>query len=319
MKFFTVLLLPLLASAAILPDTIGAYKRTATAAPAIADRPIWDEYGLKASESATYENDGEKFTATAYRLQDPTGALAAFQWQRPAGATASTAAKLAVETKTGLLLVYGNYLLAFDGYKPPKPELDSALGALQNVDNSSLPVLSSYLPSDGLQANSERYVTGPVALQRFLPAVPPSVAGFHFGAEAQLGTFHSAKGDTPLAIFNYPTHQIAMQQSAAFEKLPGAMVKRSGPMIAVVLSPADPDYAEHLLSQVRYQAEITRDEYVPTQRDNPGVLLSNAFMLIGILLALAIVAGVFFGVIRGVRRKVSTGRDADSLISLHIH
>jgi len=318
MKFITVLLLPLLASAAILPDTIGAYKRTATVAPAIADRAIWDEYGLKASESATYENDGEKFTATAYRLQDPTGALAAFQWQRPAGATASTAAKLAAETKTGLLLVYGNYLVSFDGYQPPKPELDAALGALQNVDNSSLPVLPSYLPSDGLQANSERYVTGPVALQRFLPAVPPSVAAFHFGAEAELGSFHGPKGDTSLAIFNYPTPQIAMQQVAAFEKLPGAMVKRSGPMIAVVLSPPDPDYAEHLLSQVRYQAEITRDEYVPTQRDNPGVLLYNAFMLIGILLALAVVSGVFFGVIRGSRRKLAKGQDADALISLDI-
>jgi len=318
MKFFTVLLLPLLASAAILPDTIGAFKRTATSQPSISDRQIWDEYALKASESATYENDGEKFTAVAYRMQDPTGALAAFQWQRPAGATASTAAKLAVETKTGLMLVYGNYLLTFDGYKPSKPELDTALNALQNVDNSSLPVLASYLPSDGLQANSERYVTGPVALQRFLPAVPPSVAGFHFGAEAQLGTFHSEKGDMPLAIFNYPTPQIAMQQGPVFEKLPGAVVKRSGPMIAVVFSPPDPNYAEHLLAQVRYQAEITRDEYVPTLRDNPGVLLSNAFMLIGILLGLAIVSGVFFGAIRGFRRKVSKGQDADGLISLDI-
>ena len=44
-----------------------------------------------------------------------------------------------------------------------------------------------------------------------------------------------------MAIFNYPTPQIAMQQVPDFEKLPGAMAKRSGPMVAVVLSPADPD------------------------------------------------------------------------------
>jgi hypothetical protein len=317
MKFLTVLLLPLLASAAILPDTIGAYHRTAVSQPAIADRPIWDEYGLKAAETATYETDGEKFAATAYRLQDPTGALAAFEWQRPADATASTAAKLAAETKTGLLLVHGNYLLAFDGHKPEKAELDPLLNALPNVDASSLPVLVTYLPSEGLEPNSERYVTGPVALQKFLPALPPSVAAFRFGAEAQLGTFHSAKGDTTLAIFNYPTPQIAIQQTAEFQKLPGAAVKRSGPMIAVVLSPPDPDYAEHLLSQVRYQAEITRDEYVPTQRDNPGSLLYNVFMLTGILLALAIVSGIFFGAIRGFRRNVSKS-DPDAMITLHI-
>lgn len=315
---FLIAFLPLLSSAAILPDNIGAYHRSATSQPALADRQLWDEYGLKAAETATYENDSEKFTVTVYRMQDPTGALAAFEWQRPAGATASSIEKFAADTKSGLVVQHGNYLVAFDGYKPPKPELDTALGALVNVDASSLPVLATYLPDDGLQPNSERYVTGPVALQRFAPAIPPSVAGFHFGAEAQIGVFHSPKGDVPLAIFNYPTPQIAMQQVGAFEKLPGAVVKRAGPMIAVVLSPPDPDYAEHLLSQVRYQAEITRDEYVPTQRDNPGVLLYNAFLLIGILLALAIVSGIFFGAIRGFRRSTAKGREAESMISLHI-
>lgn len=318
MKYLSVLLLPFLASAAILPDTIGAYHRTATSQPAIADRQIWDEYGLKASETATYENGSEKFTATAYRFQDPTGALAAFYWQRPADAAASRVAKNAAETKSGLIVANGNYVVTFDGYKPPKPDLDAALGALPNVDNSALPVLTSYLPADGLVGNSERYVTGPDALQRFAPAIPPSVAGFHFGAEAVIGKYHEAKGDLPLAIFNYPTPQIAMQQAGAFEKLPGAVVKRSGPMIAVVFSPPDPDFAEHLLSEIRYQAEITRDEYVPTQRDNPGDLLYNAFLLIGILLALALLSGIFFGAIRGFRRRFSRGGEADAMITLHI-
>src|SRR5690242_8040921 len=102
MKFLTALLLPFLASAAILPDAVGPYHRGAVSQSAISDRAVWDEYGLKASEKAAYENGAETFTATAYRLQDPTGALAAFQWLRPPDATASTAAKLAAETKTGL-------------------------------------------------------------------------------------------------------------------------------------------------------------------------------------------------------------------------
>jgi hypothetical protein len=318
MKLLTVLVLPLLASAAMLPDTIGAYHRTSTSQPVITDRAVWDEYALKGSETAAYENDGEKFTATAWRLEDPTGALAAFDWQRPAASTPSTAAKLAAETKTGLLVVYGNYLLSFDGYKPAKTELDAVFGALANVDNSSLPVLPGFLPSEGLTANSERYVTGPQSLQKFAPAIPPSVAGFRFGAEAQLGVFHDAKGDTTLAIFNYPTHQIAMQQVGEFEKLPGARVKRSGPLIAVILAPPDPDFAERLLGQVRYQAEVTRDEYVPTKRDNVGILLYNAFVLIGILLAFAVVSGLLFGAMRGFRRRGGKGDEADAMITLHL-
>jgi len=47
--------------------------------------------------------------------------------------------------------------------------------------------------------------------------------------------------------------------------------------------------------QVRYQAQVTLDEYVPTRRDNIGDLVINAFVLIGILLAFAIVSGFALG------------------------
>ncbi len=318
MKFFIALLLPLVVSAAILPETVGPFQRTSTGQPGLPDRAIWDEYGLKASEFGVFEREKDKFSVNIYRFQDPTGALAAFDWQRPANATRSAAAKVAAETKTGLMLLHGNYLLSIDGYKPAKEELDPLLGALVNVDNSSLPVLPGYMPSDGLVPNSERYVTGPLALQRFQPSIPPSVAGFHFGAEAQIGTFRNPKGDVTLAIFNYPTHQMAMQQIPQFEKLPGAMVKRSGPLIAVVLGAPDADFAEHLLGQVRYQAEVTRDEYVPTQRDNPGVLLYNAFVLIGILLAFAVVSGLIFGGMRSYRHRGKKGEEADAMITLRL-
>ena len=43
-----------------------------------------------------------------------------------------------------------------------------------------------------------------------------------------------------MLIFNYPTPNIARQQLAEFEKLSGAVAKRSGPMVAVVLSPSTP-------------------------------------------------------------------------------
>src|SRR3954451_19279026 len=102
MKLLVTLLLPLLASAAILPETMGGYHRTSTAQPALSDRPVWDEYGLKASENAVFEHEKDKFTATIWRLQDPTGALAAFDWQRPADSAASPAAKPGAETTNRL-------------------------------------------------------------------------------------------------------------------------------------------------------------------------------------------------------------------------
>jgi len=317
MKLF-LMLLPLVASAAILPDTVGTFHRTGTSQPAVSDKAVWDEYGLKSSEFGAFEDGKQKLTVTAWQLQDTTGALAAFDWLRPAGATASTAAKLAAETKDGLLLVHGNYVLSFAGYKPTKEELDAVTGTLKNVDATALPVLASYLPVEGLVANSERYITGPAGLQKFAPAVPPSVAAFHQGAEVQTGVFHGAKGDAMLAIFNYPTHQIAMQRISDFEKLPGVVAKRSGPLVAVVLSSPDPDFAERLLGQVRYQAAVTLDEYVPTKRDNIGVLVINAFILIGILLAFAVVSGIAFGGWRAFRRRYRHGEETDALVTLHL-
>ncbi len=316
MKLFLALL-PLVASAAILPDAVGPFHRTGSFQPAMTDQAIWNEYGLKSSEGANFENEKQKLSVTAWQLQDTTGAMAAFDWVRPADSTSSPAAPLAAQTKTGLMVVHGNYVLWFDGYKPSKEELDAVTGSLKNVDATALPPLATYLP-EGVAPNTERYVTGPAGLQKFAPGIPPSVAAFHFGAEAQIGTFHSPKGDATMAIFNYPTHQIAMQRIAEFEKLPGAVAKRSGPLVAVVLSAPDPDFTEKLLGQVRYQAEVTRDEYVPTKRDNIGVLVINAFILIGILLAFAVVSGFAFGGFRAFRRRYRHGEEADALLTLHL-
>jgi len=319
MKFLlSALLLPALAAAAILPDTIGAYQRGAASKATISDQPIWTEYGLKNSETAPYQNGTAKFTATVWQLQDTTGAMAAFQWQRPTAATPSTAAKLAAETPESVLMVYGNYLFSFAGYKPSKEEFDAVAGSLHNVDLTVLPVLPGYLPSQGLLPNSERYILGPATLQKFAPGVSPSLAAFHFGAEGQLGSFHNAKGDVQMVIFNYPTPKIAMQQETEFQKLAGALAKRSGPMVSVILAPPDPDYAENLLSLVRYQAQVTADEYVPTQRDNIGNLVINAFVLIGILLAFATVSGFALGGFRAIRRRSRHGEEADAMITLHL-
>jgi hypothetical protein len=319
MKLLAALIfLPGLIHAAIWPDTIGAYHRVSAAPVQLEERAIWDEYGLKESERARYENGADSFTATGYRLQDTTGAMAAFQWQRPAKSTPSTLAPLAAETPDGAILVHGNYVLAFSGRKPEPAELAALFEGLRNVDETSLPPLAGYLPLQDLVANSQRYITGPNSLQKFDPAIPPSVAGFHFGAEAQMGVFHSPKGDMTLAIFNYPTHQIAMQKVEEFSKLPGAVVKRSGPLLAVVLAPTDADAAERILAQVKYQAVVTRDEYVPTHRDNIGNLVINAFELIGILLAFAVVSGFALGGWRAFRRRRRGGEDADALLTLHI-
>ncbi len=320
MKFlFAALLAPTLCMGAIWPENIGAWKRAATMQATLVDRPIWDEYGLKESEAARYENGDENFTVTGYRLQDTTGAMAAFDWQRPAKSIASPLAPLAADTVDGLLVVHGNYLLSFSGRKPEPAELSALFDGLRNVDTTVLPTLPANLPAQDRVANSERYITGPTSLAKFIPSIPPSVAAFHYGAEGQMGVFHGPKGDMGMVIFSYPTPQIAMLKEMDFRGIPGGnLVKRSGPLVAVVLAPADPDAAERLLSQVKYEASVTLDQWVPSHKDNIGNLVINAFILIGILLGFSIVSGLAFGGWRAFRRRGNRGDEADALTTLHL-
>jgi len=318
MRLAILILLPALAGAAIWPETVGPYHRTAVSAPALTDQGVWDEYGLKESESAIYENGKVRFTARAYRLQDSTAALAAFDWQRPPDAKPSKLANLAAETANGVVLAHGNYLFSFQGYKPPAAELAAVLDPLRDVDSTPLPTLPGFLPSQGLVSNSERYILGPASLQKFDAGIPPSVAAFHLGAEAQLGTFRTGKADTTLALFNYPTPQIAMAKEQDFQKIGGAVVKRSGPLVAVILSPADPDGAERLLAQVRYEAQVTLTERTPTSVKQVGNMLVNIFVLTGILIVFSIIAGLFVGGFRAFVLGGTKGRTEDPMILLHL-
>ena len=96
------------------------------------------------------------------------------------------------------------------------------------------------------------------------------------------------------------------------------MVKRSGPLVAVVLNPPDPDAAERLLALVKYQALVTLDQWVPSHKDNIGNLVINAFLLIGILLGFSLVSGMAYGGWRAFRRRGNRGEEADALTTLHL-
>jgi len=304
------------AQAGIWPEHFGPGERKDASKVNVSDQKLWSEYGLEESEKASYGGE-EPFTATAYRLQDPTAALAAFYWQRPKNSTPSTLDKLAAETSDGVTLAHGNYLLVFQGLKPLPSDMARFYQQLPKLDQSPLPALIGYLPSQNLVPNSERYVTGPVGLETFFPGIQSGAAAFHLGAEVETATFHPGSSDVKLAIFSYPTPTLARERLAEIEKLPGAMAKRSGPLVAVILGASSPDDAERILSQVKYQASISWSQYVPSRKDNIGDLIVNAFILIGVLLAFSTVAGLAFGGLRAIVRRGKT-EDPDALTVLHL-
>jgi len=208
--------------AAIWPDQIGTFERKPASSLTLPDRPLYEEFGFEATEQADYAGPSGKFTATAWRMKDSTGALALFESRRPAGAKPAKLTKLSVTTDDGVILAYGNYVLQFTGRAPAVAELSQTLDALPRLEQGPLPTLMTYLPAEGLIPNSERFILGPVSLERFEPRIAPSLAAFHMGAEGQFAKYKSPAGvETSLMVFSYPTPSMARERTEAFHEAAG--------------------------------------------------------------------------------------------------
>ena len=304
-------------AAPILPDTIGDWKKGPVAAAPVPDRKVWQEYGLQASEKAPYADGARQYTISAYRFTDATGAFAAFEEVRPDNSKPIPVSGLGAANATDEAVAVGNYLFVFIGYRPKPEELNHIVGTVPLYAQSPLPSLPRYMPA-GPQPNSERYILGPDSLAQFAPSIPPSTAAFHFNAEGELAKYGTPGKEVTLALFTYPTMEMARDRIVHFQQVPGTMVKRSGPLVAVVLKASNPDDAERLLSRIRYQAEVTVPEHVPTQKDNPANLFLNIFILCLVLAGFCLVSGLVVGGLRILLRRSGASGDGDNMISLHL-
>jgi len=341
-RFALCLFVPGLLAGTILPEYVGTYKKVSTA-PLTLDHPaVWNEYGLRASEQAVYELSGAKLHVEAYSMQDSTGALAAWQWKRPADSRAIEArlsdvkpsdaklaqakvqdlSKLTAVTPKGIAIALGNHFLLLDGYIPTADELANVFRSLPGQQSGPLPTLPDHLPAAGLVANSERYISGPASLALFSPEVSSTTAAFHLGSEAQLALFRTASGEEQrMEIFAFPTPDSARDRAGALGNTPNSIVKRTGPLVAVVFAPKDTNAAETLLSLVRFQAVITgqdRADHPPTKKDNWGNFMVNIFILIGMVLLFCLVSGAIFGGMRHLFRRGGESGDSDQMITLHL-
>jgi len=306
-------------TAAIFPDQIGDFKKGPPETISVPDQALLDEFGLAATEQAEYTAPQKRFIATAWRFRDSTGAMAMFEFRRPPGAVRGSITKLAVQTSDGVIFEYGNYVFQLTGNVPPAQQFAAMYAALPKLEQSPLPALMTDLPRDGLVPNSERYVVGPVSLDRFQPGIPPSIAAFHLGSEAIVGKYQTPKGLLTLAIFNYPTPNIARDRYQNFQNISGAMAKRVGALVAVTIQPPDADAAERILSQVKYETNITWNEKVPTNEiKQTARFILDVFAFSGMLILVCLLAGLGYAAVRFTNRKMNRGDDPDAMITLHL-
>ena len=302
---------------AIWPEQLWEHKRTAIRPAGLipADKAAWDEYGLEAAEEAQYGT----WKGIGYRLKDPTSAFGVYEWLKPTDALASPLEKYAVQNGSRAFLLKGNFVLDFVGRVPTQQEVDILHVQLARLDQSALPVLPTFMPAASLIPGTERYVIGPATLERFESRISPSTAAFSMGAEAQLARYRTSKGEVNLALFSYPTPQIARERFVEFQKIHGAVAKRSGPLVAVTLAAPDADEAEKLLAKINYQATITWNEKPAPIEPTPAALLLGIFINTGIIGGGSILAGLAYAGWRIAWRKLRGRTEADdAMLTLHL-
>lgn len=286
------------------------------------DAALFSEFGGEASEKATYAGPAGKFTASAYRLSDSTGALALFQALRPENAIPLRGTLTGSTTPGSMMVMYQNYLLVFEGWRPTSAEFRELWEKLPGLrSGGGLPVLAGYLPEKDRVRNSERYVLGPDSLARFQPGFPAILAGFEQGAEAQMGRFKSPQGQQSLLIFSYPTPQIARERLKELEKQTEWAVKRTGSYIAVVPDVVNRPAADTLLAEINYNQNFVWNEATkPPPIPNVGGMLVAIFELTGFLLLVCVGGGLLLaGLWIYLRRRAFrlSGTEA-TMITLHL-
>lgn len=307
---------------AIFPETIGrgtpdeSTRGTVTQVKA-PDAELYAEFGFQEAEQAAYTSAKGNFTITGWKVRDSTGALALFESRRPTDATPAQLAQISIKTPNGAMLAYGNFVFEYAGHTPARDEVDNLLVLLKQVERSPLPTLINYLPKESMVPNSQRYILGPVSLSRFAPAISPSLAAFHLSAEGETARYQTPKGEVTMTVLDYPTPNMARDRQDAFLKA-GMTAKRSGPLVAVVTPPADPDAAELVLAKVQYQANLTRQVVGPAPAQGLANIVLTGFLLSGVVVAASILAGLWLGGSNALLKKFGLYKPKDAVTVLRI-
>lgn len=233
-----------------LPERFNSFVRGAIADVAVdaGDRAIFGEYGFKAAYRADYiDSLGKRMTVEAFRFLDTEGAHAAFLYGRPAHGVSPMIWNINAVTGDGVtVLEYRNYMVRFYGALPSiSSSLEEMLARLPGLtaDDSPWDLNGRYV--DNL---SMRAILGPASLQRFAARIPPSVAGFRFGANGRMASFETPAGRVAAVAFKYPTEGIARERAKAFAELPTVVVRVDGTCVGVVFGPVDPSIEDGPLS-----------------------------------------------------------------------
>jgi hypothetical protein len=284
-----------------------------------ANASVLKEYGFADYETGTYTRNGHKIQVRAARFSDASGAYGAFTYYITPEMGLAKVGDRGAFNNSRILFYRGNILV--DAKLDQVTAMSAAdLRSLADTlprpkgNTSALPTLPDNLPKRSLVSNSDRYIMGPVALERSGVPLPASLLDFSKTPEIEYAHYGSSHGEGALTLLEYPTPQIARDRLQALQSatLPGGpfYMKRSGPIVAVVNGSISQDEAQSLLALVNYDANVTLNEPVKKDEDIQSRIrfLFGVTMLVVIIVCTALVFGLAFGGYRVFARKLFPNR-----------
>lgn len=279
-----------------------------------ADAAVLKEYGFSDAELTTYMRGDRKMAVKAARFKDASGAYGAFTYYVRPQMQSEQIGDEGASDRSRILFYRGNILLdvSLDRVTAMSAgDLRALADGLPEVHGNvtALPSLPANLPRKLYIPHTERYIEGPVAMERLGVPIPPALVDFSMAPELVAAKYRSTWGEANLFLIGYPTPQIAEKQLHAIEaaSLPGGpfYFKRTGPIVVVINGNVPKDEAQSLLAAVNYDANVTWNQ--PTRlnpKDNLGNLIIGIFVLIGFIALLALIFGFAFGGLRILTKKL---------------
>ena len=275
------------------------------------DDSVLTEAGLKRQERAVYHsgaNPQQTIAVAARQFVDATGAHSAYSYYQRPGA-AYKGPKIGDETANGFLFRSGTTLVSAESKLP----LERTAEVLRDLETrlpkvggpkGLPPLLPTYLPVKGLQADSVKYALGPVSYKAMGGMLPGEIIGFDKAAEVVTAKY---AGQGALTLLLYPTPQIAGEHGRAIvgevnrigPPAGTVLLRREGPLVLMTTGAWDAAEAKRMIEGIHLRNELTWNKPVPLEFHTEVLktysLLTSIAIFCGVGALAAVILGLFLG------------------------
>ncbi|MFZ0138121.1 MAG: DUF6599 family protein [Candidatus Sulfotelmatobacter sp.] len=288
------------------------------------------EYGFTDFEAATYKSDdGRTLKIRAARFADASGAFGAYTFYlQPEMAREEIGDQGASVNQR--VLFYRGHIVVEAVFSELSVMSAAGLRELAGLlprpggNAGNLPPILASMPHHGYSRNTEKYAEGPLALEAIGSPLPADLVDFSANPEVVLGQYSTSGGEATLMLIEYPTpavaaehlrridaaHHAAQPQAGvdAIENVGPFFDKRTGPILAIAAGPISQSDAQDLLGAVNWAPSVTWNENTYfDKKNNIANLLVNIILLCMIVGAISLAAGVAFGGVRILLRRLFPG------------